>query len=71
VVAPLGRGEALLFPELLRRYGIGAAMVVALAKTGFENISVYDFDRMEEHNLPNQLLPMCVGDQDTVQRPVA
>jgi hypothetical protein len=38
--------------------GIGAATVVALAKTGFENITVYDFDTIEEHNIPNQLLPM-------------
>jgi tRNA A37 threonylcarbamoyladenosine dehydratase len=47
--------------------GIGAATVVALAKTGFENITVYDFDTVEEHNLPNQLLPMWVGDQDTLE----
>ena len=47
--------------------GIGAATVVALAKTGFENITVYDFDTVEEHNLPNQLLPIWVGDQDTLQ----
>jgi hypothetical protein len=38
--------------------GIGAATVVALAKTGFENITVYDFDTIEEHNMPNQLLPL-------------
>jgi hypothetical protein len=47
--------------------GIGAATVVALAKTGFENITVYDFDTIEEHNLPNQLLPIWVGDQDTME----
>ena len=47
--------------------GIGAATVVALAKTGFETITVYDFDTLEEHNLPNQLLPIWVGDQDTLQ----
>jgi shikimate 5-dehydrogenase len=40
---------------------IGAATVVALAKTGFENITVYDFDTVEEHNFPNQLLPIWVG----------
>jgi hypothetical protein len=40
---------------------------VALAKTGFENITVYDFDTVEEHNLPNQLLPIWVGNQDTMQ----
>ena len=42
--------------------GIGAATVVALAKTGFEKITVYDFDKIEEHNLPNQLLPIWVSD---------
>ncbi len=46
--------------------GIGAATVIALAKTGFENITVYDFDTVEEHNLPNQLLPLWVGNQDTL-----
>jgi hypothetical protein len=38
--------------------GIGAATVVALAKTGFEKITVYDFDTIEDHNMPNQLLPL-------------
>ncbi len=46
--------------------GIGAALVVCLAKTGFEKITVYDFDAIEEHNFPNQLLPIWVGDQDTM-----
>jgi hypothetical protein len=45
--------------------GIGAATVIALAKTGFENITVYDFDTIEEHNLPNQLLPMYTFNQAT------
>ena len=47
--------------------GIGAATVVALAKTGFENITVYDFDKIEDHNFPNQLLPMWIGEQDTLK----
>ena len=47
--------------------GIGAATVVAFAKTGFENITVYDFDSVEDHNLPNQLPPISVGDRDTLQ----
>ncbi len=46
--------------------GIGAALVVCLAKTGFEKITIYDFDAIEEHNFPNQLLPIWVGDQDTM-----
>lgn len=38
--------------------GIGASTTVALAKTGFRKLTVYDFDTIEEHNYPNQLLPM-------------
>jgi molybdopterin/thiamine biosynthesis adenylyltransferase len=34
--------------------GIGSFTVLTLAKMGFENIRVYDFDKVEEHNLPNQ-----------------
>jgi hypothetical protein len=46
--------------------GIGAATVITFAKTGFENITVYDFDTIEEHNMPNQLLPLYqdVSDYD-------
>jgi hypothetical protein len=55
--------------------GIGAATVIALAKTGFENITVYDFDTIEEHNIPNQLLPMLIaanewsGEENWLGRP--
>jgi hypothetical protein len=52
--------------------GIGAATVVALAKTGFENITVYDFDTIEEHNIPNQLLPMwdhAIGEEEFTGEP--
>lgn len=34
--------------------GIGSFLVLALAKMGFESISIYDNDTIEEHNLPNQ-----------------
>lgn len=34
--------------------GIGSFTTLTLAKMGFTNISVYDFDKVEEHNLPNQ-----------------
>lgn len=33
----------------------GSAIALALAKMGFENISLYDFDNIEMHNLPNQM----------------
>lgn len=36
--------------------GIGSATVVALTKMG-ANVTVWDHDTVEEHNLPNQLLP--------------
>ena len=34
--------------------GIGSFTVLTLAKMGFDNISVWDFDTIEEHNLSNQ-----------------
>lgn len=34
--------------------GIGSFTVLTLAKMGFENITVFDMDTVEEHNLPNQ-----------------
>ena len=35
----------------------GSYVALALAQMGIKNISVYDFDNVEEHNLPNQ----CFG----------
>ena len=35
--------------------GIGSFLTLTLAKMGFEDISVYDDDTVEDHNLPNQL----------------
>jgi len=37
--------------------GIGSMLVLLLAKMGFENITVYDPDTIEDHNIPNQMLP--------------
>lgn len=34
--------------------GIGSFLTLTLAKMGFEDIKVYDFDSVEDHNLPNQ-----------------
>lgn len=40
----------------------GSRIVFALAKHGFSNLHVYDFDKVEAHNLPNQLYgPKHVG----------
>lgn len=33
----------------------GSWLVLQLAKLGIQNITVYDFDHVEEHNVPNQL----------------
>lgn len=38
--------------------GIGSFTVVALAKCGFSDITVYDMDTIEEHNIPNQFYPL-------------
>jgi molybdopterin/thiamine biosynthesis adenylyltransferase len=37
--------------------GIGSFTTLALAKMGFEDITVWDYDMVEEHNLPNQFYP--------------
>ena len=34
--------------------GVGSFSAVALAKLGIKKLVVYDFDKVEEHNLPNQ-----------------
>ncbi len=38
--------------------GIGSPTALVLAKMGLPHIKLYDGDTVEEHNLPNQLLPM-------------
>lgn len=38
--------------------GIGSFTALSLAKCGFDNITVWDFDNVEEHNLPNQFYPI-------------
>jgi len=37
---------------------IGGAVVLNLAKVGFRDITVYDGDDIDDHNLPNQFFPM-------------
>lgn len=38
--------------------GIGSFTTLALAKCGFSDITVWDMDIVEEHNLPNQFYPI-------------
>ncbi len=38
--------------------GIGSFVTLALAKMGFKEIYVFDDDKVEEHNLPNQFYPL-------------
>ena len=45
------------FTEKVTVIGCGATgswLVLALARLGIQNITVYDFDIVEEHNIPNQ-----------------
>jgi hypothetical protein len=42
--------------------GIGSVTTIALAKVGFENLSIYDDDIVEDHNLPSQFF--FIGDKD-------
>jgi len=38
--------------------GIGSFTTLALAKIGFQDISVWDMDMIEEHNISNQFYPL-------------
>lgn len=46
---------------------IGSFTCLMLAKVGFSNITVVDFDTVEEHNLPNQFFPMGSIGQNKVE----
>ena len=37
----------------------GSWLALALAKLGIENITIWDFDVIEEHNVPNQAFGLC------------
>ncbi len=56
--------EKLAFPITVIGAGaIGSATVLTLAKMGCSNITVWDHDILEEHNIPNQICrPCCVGE---------
>lgn len=43
--------------------GIGSFTGQFLAKMGITDITVYDFDSVEEHNLPNQMYPVSAEGQ--------
>lgn len=43
---------------------LGSWLVLGLAKLGFDNITVYDFDSVALHNIPNQFYTMRDGDEE-------
>jgi molybdopterin/thiamine biosynthesis adenylyltransferase len=52
--------EALEIPiTMIGCGGIGSFSALALAKMGCVHLTVYDDDRVEEHNIPNQLYRPC------------
>jgi hypothetical protein len=51
--------EKLQFPiTLVGAGGIGSPCAIALAKMGCSNLTIWDFDTVEEHNIANQLYPI-------------
>lgn len=47
--------------------GIGSFTTLALAKCGFKDITVYDDDKVEEHNIPNQFYPLkAIGTEKVI-----
>jgi molybdopterin/thiamine biosynthesis adenylyltransferase len=52
--------EALEIPiTMIGCGGIGSFSALALAKMGCTHLTVHDDDRVEEHNIPNQLYRLC------------
>lgn len=52
-----------LFNEQVHVIGAGATgswVVMMLAKLGVKNVHIWDFDKVEQHNIPNQ----CFGESD-------
>jgi adenylyltransferase/sulfurtransferase len=49
--------------------GIGSPTTLALTKMGAQTVEVFDFDKIEEHNLPNQLLPEILNSKTTIGVP--
>ena len=47
--------------------GIGSFTTLALAKMGFNQIEVFDPDKVEEHNLPNQFYPIDAIGENKVE----
>lgn len=44
--------------SLIGAGAIGSMSALFLAKVGFSDITVYDHDKVEEHNIPNQFFPL-------------
>lgn len=53
---PSSRGQVPI--KIIGGGAIGSMATLMLAKVGFTNIEVYDFDRVEAHNIPNQFYPL-------------
>ncbi len=52
--------------------GIGSPTALVLAKMGLPHLTLWDGDTIEQHNLPNQLLPMIdIDGADTIGLPKA
>ena len=49
--------------------GIGSPVALVIAKMGAERMLVYDFDTVEEHNYPNQMLPEKLEGKTTIGMP--
>lgn len=57
ICSPDRLNEAIPGTTIIGAGGIGSSVAITLLKMGLEGISVYDFDRLEEHNIGNQFLP--------------
>lgn len=57
VFSPFGFGSRRV--DVIGCGATGSRIVLSLAKLGVENIHAWDFDRVQEHNIPNQAFGMA------------
>ena len=57
IASPAKLNEAIPGTTIIGAGGIGSSVAITLLKMGLRGITVYDFDKLEEHNIGNQFLP--------------
>ena len=70
IASPDRLNEAIPDTTIIGAGGIGSSVAITLLKMGLLNITVYDFDTLEEHNLGNQFLPHRIRENFLLRKKV-